>query len=56
MVEGDTSVQIVKSPINATTISTAVVAALVATNSNANLLMTSYNDGRGIVIIAKETA
>lgn len=55
MAIGDTSVQIVTAPINATTIKTAVDAALGATTLSAAVTCASFNDGRGMAIIARVT-
>ena len=52
MAPGDTSVQIVEAPINATTVKTAVDAAITATSASGTISLTSFNDGRGLVVVA----
>ena len=51
---GDTSVQIVTAPIDATSVKVALDAAIAATSVGARCTVTSFNDGRGIVVTAIE--
>ena len=54
MAAGDTSVQIVTAPINAATVKTAVDDAIAATSTGSDVMMASFNDGRGVVVVALE--
>ena len=54
MAAGDTSVQVVESPITAAKVKTALDTAIAATSTNAITAMTSFNQGRSIVISCTE--
>lgn len=55
MATGDSSVQLVTPPITATSIKTALDAAIAATSGQCVISMSSFNDGRGFAVAAVES-